>query len=160
METDRFTGWFTPTDGNCEDVDASCNISRVSGCFHGMRNSLTFTFFTKLTCYIGKCGSNSQGLTWVFWQTAGYVKTALFSFILKIYISLICNCEIGLFIQWSVNIFERRSIWDQAELSSSFQSWEIVKNVRGVKNHLKNLRGNHQLLRSFWIFLLFMFFFQ
>ena len=82
-----------------EDVDASCNISRVSGCFHGMRNSLTFTFFTKLTCYIGKCGSNSQGLTWVFWQTAGYVKTALFSFILKICISFIYDCEIGLFFQ-------------------------------------------------------------
>ena len=105
-----------PTDGNCEDVDASCNILRVSGCFHGLRNALTITFFTELTCCI------DEGLIWVFWQIAGYIKTVLFSFILKIYVSLICNCEIGLFIQWSVNIFERRSIWDQAELSSSFQS--------------------------------------
>ena len=110
-QTHPLTGWFTPTDGNCEDVDASCNISRVSGCFHGMRNSLTFTFFTKLTCYIGECGSNSQGLTWVFWQTAGYVKTALFSFILKIYISLICN--------WVIYSMECKHLWKTVNLGPS-----------------------------------------
>ena len=38
-----FTGWSTPTDGNYEDLNASCNISRVSGCFHGLQTSLTFS---------------------------------------------------------------------------------------------------------------------
>ena len=38
---------------------------------------------------------------------------------------------------WCVNPLGRRSIWDQAELSSSLRPGEIVNSVKGVKTHLK-----------------------
>ena len=41
---------------------------------------------------------------------------------------------------WCVNPLGRRSIWDQAELSSSLWPGEIVNSVKGVKTHLKNMK--------------------
>ena len=57
---------LTPTDGNCEDVGTRCYISQVSGCFHGMRNSLAFTSFSELMNCIGQCGRNSRRLIEAF----------------------------------------------------------------------------------------------
>ena len=47
-----------PTDGNYEDVDASCGVFQVFGCIYCVSNLLTFRFFIILKSYIEICRRN------------------------------------------------------------------------------------------------------
>ena len=53
------TGWFPQTGKNYLDMEASCNSSLVSSCFHAVWKYLTFTFFIVLMSKIGICRRNS-----------------------------------------------------------------------------------------------------
>ena len=77
------TGWFTPTDGNYEDVDASCNILQVFGCIYCVRNSLTFTFFIILMSYIEICRKNIQTLFKAFSKILWWIWNCVFLSFLK-----------------------------------------------------------------------------
>ena len=66
--------------------------------------------------------------------------------------------EMQSFNETRLSSLKRRSIWDQAELSSSFQSWDIAKNVKDVETHFQKNARQKSAFETGLDFLLFTFF--